>query len=128
MSLHRHQKAGHIPATVSKTEGAKQMAQGEDLLRYAKGLLGRTLSYMNKAEAAGDLRTAISAVREARGCVELLGKVTGELCTNPKTAVQVNTTVKPEPLKLDLPPQAWKEIGDIMAKYHKPESYKLHLK
>ena len=30
-------------------------------------------------ELAGDLRAATGAIREARGCLELLGKVTGEL-------------------------------------------------
>jgi hypothetical protein len=126
MSLHRHQKAGHIPATIAKSEEAKQIAQGEDLLRYTKGLLGRTISYMNQAEAAGDLRTAISAVREARGCVELLGKVTGELCTNAQTAVQINTTVKPvKPPVPVIPPESLKIIGDILASYdpQKPRKY-----
>ena len=125
MSLHRHQKAGHIPATIAKFEEAKKIAQGEDLLRYTKALLGRTISYMNQAESAGDLRTAISAVREARGCVELLGKVTGELCTNAQTAIQVNTTVKPvEPPRIELPPEALKAIGDLLAKHYPAASPK----
>jgi hypothetical protein len=109
--------AGHIPAAIAKTEEARQIAQGEDLLKWTKGILGKSVSYMNQAEAAGDLRTAISAIREARCCIELLGKVTGELSTNPQTAIQVNTTVKPvEPPKIDLPPESWKAIGDIIAK------------
>lgn len=117
MSLHRHQKAGHIPAAIAKTEEAKQIAQGEDLLKWTKGILGKAISYMNQAEAAGDLRTAISAVREARGCVELLGRVTGDLSTNGQTAIQVNTTVRPvEPPVIELSHEALKEIGDILAR------------
>ncbi len=83
-SLYDHQKAGHISASVAKAEEARQIANGEDLLKWTKGLLSKSISYMNKAETAGDLRTAISAIREARGCVELLGQVTGELeCQKP---------------------------------------------
>lgn len=90
MSLHRHQKAGHIPASIAKAEEAKEIAKGDDLLRYVKGILGKAVSYMNQAEAAGDLRTACSAVREARGCIELLGKVTGEIDNRNQVNVQVN--------------------------------------
>ena len=90
MSVHRHQDNGHIPASIAKAEEAKEIAKGDDLLRYVKGILGKAVSYMNQAEAAGDLRTACSAVREARGCIELLGKVTGELGPNNQLNVQVN--------------------------------------
>ena len=90
MSVHRHKDNGHIPASIAKAEEAKEIAKGDDLLRYVKGILGKAVSYMNQAEAAGDLRTACSAIREARGCVELLGKVTGELGPNNQVNVQVN--------------------------------------
>ncbi|MGA7627649.1 MAG: hypothetical protein WCA60_04090 [Methanoregula sp.] len=93
-SLYDHQKAGHISASVAKAEEARQIANGEDLLKWTKGLLSKSISYMNKAETAGDLRTAISAIREARGCVELLGQVTGELNARNQTAVQVNVGVQ----------------------------------
>jgi hypothetical protein len=89
-SLQRHQKAGHIPAAIAKAEEAKEVAQGDKLLRYTKVLLGKAISYMNQAEDAGDLRTACGAVREARACIELLGKVTGELGPNSQVNVQVN--------------------------------------
>jgi hypothetical protein len=110
MSLHRHQKAGHIPASIAKTEEAKQIAKGEDLLKWTKGILGKAVSYMNQAEAAGDLRTACSAIREARGCVELLGKVTGELGPNNQLNVQVNV-----PSMRDAP--EWTTFIRIVEKY-----------
>jgi hypothetical protein len=90
MSVHRHKEAGHIPASMVKAEEAKEIAKGEDLLEWTKGILGKAVSYMNQAEAAGDLRTACSAIREARGCVELLGKVTGELDSRSQVNLQVN--------------------------------------
>ena len=89
-ALHRHKTKGHIPASIVKSEEAVQVAKGEDLLKWTRGILGKAVSYMNQAEAAGDLRTACSAIREARGCVELLGKVTGELDSRSQLNVQVN--------------------------------------
>jgi hypothetical protein len=37
------------------------------------------MSILDQAEATGDLRVALYAIKEARGCLELVGKVTGEL-------------------------------------------------
>jgi hypothetical protein len=93
-SIFRHRKAGHIPAAIAKSEEAQQIAKSGDLLKWTKGILFKSIAYMNQAEAAGDIRTAISAIREARGCVEMLGRVTGELNALNQTAVQVNVGVQ----------------------------------
>jgi len=47
---------------------------------------------LQQAEQAGDLRTACTAIREARGTLELLAKVTGELETGPSISI----TMAPE--------------------------------
>ncbi len=47
------------------------------------GLLGRAVQ-------ANDLRTAIMAVREARGNLELIGKLLGELDERPQVNVMVS--------------------------------------
>ena len=39
----------------------------------------RALSILDTAEGAGDLRTALGGIREARGCLELLGRLEGDL-------------------------------------------------
>ncbi len=51
-----------------------------------------SLGVLDKAEASDDLRAAVSAIREARGCVELLGKLAGQL----KDAPTVNLILMPE--------------------------------
>lgn len=56
----------------------------------------RALSILGKAEEAGELRTALSAIREARGNLELLAKLLGELDERPV----VNLNVSPEWLEL----------------------------
>ena len=45
---------------------------------------------------SGDLRTALAAIRERRGTIELLARVTGEL----QETTQVNVLVSPEYLEL----------------------------
>ncbi len=54
-------------------------AKDDDLLSQVKDLRERALRVLGAAEEAGDLRAAMGAIREARGCLELLGRVTGEL-------------------------------------------------
>ncbi len=93
-------------ATVTPTaeppayQTAPEVARGEDLKKWSRGILAKSIKYMNAAEDAGDLRTACAAVREARGCIELLGRVTGELGPNNQVNVQVNNapslTTSPE--------------------------------
>ena len=51
---------------------------------------------MEHAESAGDLRTALAAISQARGNLELLGKLAGELDDRPV----VNLNVSPEWLEL----------------------------
>ncbi|HEY9139663.1 MAG TPA: hypothetical protein VIN93_02165 [Bryobacteraceae bacterium] len=52
---------------------------GENLMEDAKRLRARALGILAKAEAAGQLETALKAIREVRGLLELLGKLEGNL-------------------------------------------------
>jgi hypothetical protein len=56
----------------------------------------KTLAILERAEKAGELRTALSAIREVRGNLELLAKLLGELRENPT----VNLVVAPQWLTL----------------------------
>jgi hypothetical protein len=94
-ALQRH-KADHLPVTLVKAQEAEEVAQADDLLSQVRGLQARALTILGKAEAAGELRTALSAIREARGNLELLAKLLGELDERP----QVNVLVSPEWLEL----------------------------
>ena len=77
-SLHRHLQ-DHLPATLTQAQEAEEVARADDLLDQVKILQVRALDILGKAELAGDLRTALAGVREARGCLELLAKLSGEL-------------------------------------------------
>jgi hypothetical protein len=88
-SLSRH-KANHLPATLAKAHEAGEVARGDDLLADVRDLHSRAYSILDKAEGAGDLRTALGAIREARGNLELLAKLLGELDERPVTNVLVS--------------------------------------
>jgi len=92
----RRHKANHLPAKLAKAHEAKEVSRADDLLGQVRILQSKTLSILLRAEGAGDLRTALSAVREARGNVELLAKLSGELDERPV----VNLNVSPEWLEL----------------------------
>jgi hypothetical protein len=90
-ALGRH-KADHLPASLAKAEQAKETALADDLLGQVKALRNKAIAILGKAEAAGDLRTALLGIREARACVELLLEVEGELHRAPV----VNILIAPE--------------------------------
>ena len=69
----------HLPTALVKAHEAREVAHADDLLSHVRDLGERALRVLGAAEEAGDLRAATGAIREARGCLELLGKVTGEL-------------------------------------------------
>jgi hypothetical protein len=59
-------------------------------------LQAHALDILERAEKAGDLRTALAAISQARGNLELLGKLAGEIDERPV----VNLNVSPEWLEL----------------------------
>ena len=90
-ALFRH-KAEHLPAELTKAREAEQVAHADDLLGQVQALRDHALRILGKAEAAGDFRSAVGAIREARSCVELLGELLHELERRPT----VNILVAPE--------------------------------
>ncbi len=82
----------HLPAALVKAQDATEAAQADALLAQVVDLRDKALAVLGKAEEADDLRAAVSAIREARGCVDLLGKLAGQL----KDAPTVNLILMPE--------------------------------
>jgi hypothetical protein len=92
----RRHKGSHLPAKLVMAEAAAEVAQADDLLDQVRDLQGRALTILERAEEAGELRTALSAIREARGNLELLAKLLGELDERPV----VNLNLSPEWVEL----------------------------
>ena len=95
MALYRH-KDEHLPATLVKAHVAAEVAHADALLSQVRELRDRALAILDRAEEDGQLMPALAAIREARGCLELLGKLMGEIDERP----QVNVLVSPEWLTL----------------------------
>jgi hypothetical protein len=85
-ALRRH-RDNHLPAKLVLAHEAEEVATADNLLEKVQDFQSRTLAILDKAEAAGDLRTALGAIREARGNVELLAKLLGELDERPQVNV-----------------------------------------
>jgi hypothetical protein len=77
-ALIRHRDR-HLPVTIAHAKEVRETEMGESLLEQARGLHARALGILERAEAGGQLETALKAIREVRGILELLGKLNGQL-------------------------------------------------
>ena len=77
-SVRRH-AAKHLPEALAAAVDAERAANGDDLLNQVRDLQRRAVAILDRAETEGDHRVALAAIREARGCLELLGRLAGEL-------------------------------------------------
>jgi len=75
----RRHRAEHLPAALAEAADATRIADADDLLGQLQELRRRALAILDQAEGAGELRTALAAIREARSCIALLLEVEGEL-------------------------------------------------
>ncbi|MBI2401440.1 MAG: hypothetical protein HYV20_01605 [Gemmatimonadetes bacterium] len=82
----RH-KAGHLPAHLTRAAEAYQVASASSLLEQMQALQARTLAIL---EGAGDPKTALAAVAQARGNLALLAELTGKLEHAPTISVLVS--------------------------------------
>lgn len=77
-ALARHERS-HLPALLAEGEVARRAASAGSLLGEALALKGKALDLLALAQADGDLRAAVLALRELRECVELLGRIAERL-------------------------------------------------
>ena len=87
-ALQRHRN-DHLPAKLAKAHEAKEVASADKLIGELDALKGKAVSLLMQAERAGDLRTALSGVREARACIETLLEVEGEIDRHAQTNILV---------------------------------------
>src|SRR5215208_4383500 len=90
-SVYRH-KTEHLPAHLLKARDAEVAARADDLLDQVRNLQAHALDILERAEKTGDLRTALAAISQARGNLELLGKLAGQL----DERLVVNLNISPQ--------------------------------
>jgi hypothetical protein len=86
-SVRRHLKNGHIADVVAAAVEAETAARGDGLLDRLRELEDRSRAILDKSERAGDLRSALGAVRELRSLIELWAKLIGELQPDGATVI-----------------------------------------
>lgn len=88
-AVRRHRE--HIPELLLEAAKLRGIEQAEDLLDTLRGLHARTVAILDEAEERAELRTALGAIREARGNLELLARLRHLIDTRP----QVNILIAP---------------------------------
>jgi len=73
-SVHRHAET-HISEKLAKTAEIERQADGESLMGEIRDLKARAEAILNTAETAKDLKTALSAIGQIKGVLELTAKI-----------------------------------------------------
>jgi transposase-like protein len=89
-AVYRH-KTEHLPAHMLKAREVEETARADDLLAQVRNLQTHALVILERAEKSGDLRTALAAISQARGNLELLGKLAGELDERPVVNLNISS-------------------------------------
>ncbi len=92
-ALGRH-KDNHLPVKLVRAKEVRDLTEADALLRRMLQLEQRARQILDQAQASGDLKTALSGIREARNTLELLAKIAGELDERPVVNVLIAPTVQ----------------------------------
>jgi hypothetical protein len=87
-SIDRHKK-NHVSKTLTKAKHAEEVTAATSLLGRVERIMARCESIAEAATRERDWSPAIAASRELRGCLELLGRLSGELQSGTNLAVRI---------------------------------------
>jgi hypothetical protein len=89
-AVSRHVASGHVGQLLALAADAERAARADSLLDRIEALQSRTLAILEASEEANEHRTALAAIREARGNLELIGEITKELDRAPTLNLHLN--------------------------------------
>jgi hypothetical protein len=81
----------HLPKELTRAHGVEVAVEADSLMARMEQLIAKAERIGERAEAVGDGRLALQSVRELRGVLELLARVSGEL---KKTTVHQHISVQ----------------------------------
>lgn len=73
--VQRHVKSNHVSRVMSAVADEVTVLHGNQMLQEIATLYETTQRIMSRAEKAADLKTAIAAIKEARGCIETFARI-----------------------------------------------------
>lgn len=87
-ALSRHMD-GHVSPALAAVVAKREGQRAESLHDRVESLCSHVETILDASKEDGKVSITLSAARELRGCLELLGKITGELRDQPSTVVNV---------------------------------------
>ncbi len=90
-AIQNHRKK-HLPKLLVKAQAVKDQNAADELLSQVRDIYERALNIMERADSDQKYQPAVSALKEARNSLELIGKLIGQL----KTGTEVNITYNNE--------------------------------
>jgi len=91
----RHREK-HLPLALTKAKQLQEIDAADNLLERVEAIHDQAWELMKKAEVDGKYQPAVSALKECRSCLELIGRLLGEL----KTGTTVNIHYNPQWVEL----------------------------
>ncbi len=89
----RHRDA-HLPLALTEAVALATEDRGGALIAEIDGLKDRVSGLLNRAEQKGDLRGAVTAIREGARLLELIAKLRGDLTPPPAVTISVVQTAE----------------------------------
>jgi hypothetical protein len=100
-----------LPGLLSKSGDLRaeiEAERGDDTYSEVLKLKDRAVSILAEAQEAGDLKTALMGIREARGCLELMFKAEGRI---QERSINVNL----QQVSIYASPE-WSKVGEALAR------------
>jgi len=94
-ALKRHKDNGHITPKLIKAAESKEVIATNLKTTEAEDIKNRAIKILDIAEKTGDVRSMCAAIREVRGCIELLAKMGGAL-KGDQPVVNIGIMIDPE--------------------------------
>jgi hypothetical protein len=92
-ALDRHRK--HLAPALTLAKQSERVTEATSLLSRVERIMGRVETICESATRERDWLPAISASRELRSCLELLGRLSGELQSGTQVGIQVINGMPP---------------------------------
>jgi hypothetical protein len=90
-AVQRH-RSRHIAPALVKAKEHREIIEANSVMGDVQMLRTRAIALLDQAESEGDVKLACTALREVRGIIELLAKVSGELETKTEINIIQNNT------------------------------------